>query len=149
MAVFSCVMIQFVQPSLHSWTFKVFPFFCCCHSAAVNILSVCTRTKAGHTGIHRDVELLAHSVCTPSALLDTMKYFLSMNKAFMSVNAKPLCQWTPASEMCKKWYSVLTCIPWSLNEAEHLSTFVRCVGLSCELLFLSFAIFSLVPWSFS
>lgn len=37
--------------------------------------------------------------------------------------------------MSKKSCLVLICVPWSLREVGHLFTFMKCVGLSCELPF--------------
>lgn len=120
-----CDDAEFVQLPLSLWVCKAFLFLCCCHSAAINIPGVYTHTKVSYCGLYREVELPDWRVCTPSALLliDMMNY-----------NSKPcVSELLPA--MCKKSCLVLICFPWSLCEVGHLFTFMRCVGLSCELPF--------------
>lgn len=123
--VFNCVKIQFVQLSVHLWTFKAFLFLCCCRSAAINILGVYTHAKVSYSGLYRKVELPDRRICTPSSLLliNTVNY---CSKPYVS-------ELLPA--MCKESHLVLICVCWSLSEVGHLFTFMRCVGLSCDLPF--------------
>lgn len=78
-----------------------------------------------YSGLYRKVELPDRRICTPSSLLliNTVNY---CSKPYVS-------ELLPA--MCKESHLVLICVCWSLSEVGHLFTFMRCVGLSCDLPF--------------